>query len=291
MNAAWIFVKMYRVMYKFFILIFLSFFLGSCSSSDHPFPLEMHKQNQKGEYLYRKHDEYHFKIPPPEFVKAQQYVWETNLTGGLPKITKEYFRCKGSHLNPARIVPAEKEAKYYYDCGGSEKHSLPLKAGEEFIYPILIDLLNELQEQTHCKVVITCGHSCPEHHTYADLTNKNLYSKHMIGAEVAFYVQGMETSPEVIAQLIQDFYKKQAKYENKKEYTFFQTYEKDDAGVSTKPLYNKEIFLKIYKEDEGRNFDNRHPYPYLAIQVRYDFDLKTKVVYTWNLAHRNYLRW
>jgi len=286
MNAAWIFVKMNRVTYT--LLILLSFFLVGCSSSDHPFPLDL---QQKGEYLYRMHDEYHFKIPPPEFVKAQRYVWERNLTGGLPKITKEYFRCKGSNLNPVRIVQNEKEVKHCYDCGGSEKHSLPLKGGEEFIYPILIDLLNDLQEQTHCKVVITCGHSCPEHHTYSDSTNQNLYSKHMIGAEVAFYVQGMENSPQVIAQLIQDYYKKNEKYENKNEYTFFQTYDKGDTQVTTKPLFNKEIFLKIYKANEGRNFDNRHPYPYLAIQVRYDFDLKTKVVYTWNLAHRNYLRW
>lgn len=268
------------------LLFSLLLFLCSCSSSDNPFPSGL--QQHTGEYLYRIHDEYLFKVPPPEPVAPIPYVWETNLIGGCPKITKEYFRCKGSSLNPVRLVQKVKQVDHYIDCGGG--HSLPLKDNKEFVYPILIDLLNHIQARTNCKVVITCGHCCPDHQAYSDPSPQNQYSKHMIGAEVAFYVQGMENSPEKISQLIQNYYKTEPKYENHSDYVQFKPYEKNDANTSITPIYNKEIFLKIYKENEGRNFDNRHPYPYIAIQVRYDFEAKERVVYAWNLAHRNYLR-
>ncbi|EFB42231.1 MULTISPECIES: hypothetical protein [Parachlamydia] len=273
--------------FSYFLVIFVLGILSSCSSPDQP--LDSQHGYQKGEYLYRVHDEYLFTIHPPEAAQAQVYPWEKNVIGGCPKITKEFFRCKGSGLNPEHVVQNEKETKRFYDCGG--KHSLPLREGEEFIYPVLIDLLNHIQAKTNSKVVITCGHSCPDHHAYSDQTPDNRYSKHMIGAEVAFYVQGMENSPEVIIDLIKDFYKNEPKYLNKNEYTEFKAYEKDDTNVVTRPIYNKEIYIKIFKETEGRNFDNRHPYPYIAIQVRHDFDQKTKVAYSWNAAYRNYLRW
>ena len=54
---------------------------------------------------------------------------------------------------------------------------------------------------------------------------------------------------------------------------------------------NKEILVKVYQAEEGRNLDNRHPYPYLQLQVRWDRDTKQPVSYTWHGAHRNYHRW
>ncbi|MBS4167902.1 hypothetical protein [Parachlamydia sp. AcF125] len=277
-------------MERFFkkVLSFLAWaVLSACSSSD--LPLDAHPGYQKGEYIYRVHDEYLFAIPLPEGVEAQLYPWEKNVIGGCPKITKEFFRCKGSSLNPEHVVQTEKETKRFYDCSG--KHSLPLREGEEFIYPILIDLLNDIQAKTNSKVVITCGHSCPDHHAYSDQTPENRYSKHMIGAEVAFYVQGMENNPQAIIEFVKNFYKNDSKYLNKSEYTEFKTEEKSTSNLAKRPLYNKEIYIKIFKETEGRNFDNRHPYPYIAIQVRHDFDQKVKVTYSWNAAYRNYLRW
>lgn len=269
-------------------LYFILVFLVSCSSSDNPRPLGLQQQHS-GEYVYRVHDEYLFKVPLPEPVSPTPYVWETNVIGGCPKITKEYFRCKGSSLNPVHTVQRSKQIDHYNDCSGS--HSLPLRDNNEFIYPILIDLLNYIQATTNCRVVITCGHCCPEHQAYSDSSPQNRYSKHMIGAEVAFYVQGMENTPEKISKLIQDYYKTEPKYENHVDYTQFKPYENNDTNTTIIPVYNKEIFLKIYKENEGRNFDNRHPYPYISVQVRYDFERKEKVVYNWNLAHRNYLRY
>lgn len=236
------------------------------------------------------HDENQFQVPQPELRTLDPYPWEKGQTAHSPKITKEYFRCKGSSLNPVHTEQQKGELVRYFDCGGSEKHSLPLRNGKEFIYPILIDLLNYIQANTQKKVVITSGHRCPEHNVYVDSSVANQSSKHLIGAEVSFYVQGMEDRSEAIVKLIQEYYKTTSKYQNQKEFLEFQRYEKPDAKVSTAPWYNKEIFVKFFKKKEGRNFDNRHPYPYISIQVRYDWETQQKVVYSWDLAYKNYLR-
>lgn len=137
--------------------------------------------------------------------------------------------------------------------------------------------------------MITSGHRCPEHNTYVDPSPENQTSKHMIGAEVSFYVQGYEDKPEKIIKLIQTYYLETSKYRGLKEFQEFKRYEKSTL-VSSSPLMNKEIFIKFFKKKEGRNFDNRHPYPYINIQVRYDWDHHEKVTYTWDKANKNLLR-
>jgi len=267
-----------------FLLLIL---LSSCSSSSETD--DANKQRyQKGEYIYRKHDEFLFEVGGQVAFTPKPYPWEENRSGNHIKITKEFFRCKGSSLNPIKNGPDKNVT--FSDCGGAEKHSLPLRENKEFIYPILIDLLNYIQSKTNKKVVITSGHRCPDHNLYVDQSKSNQYSKHMIGAEASFYVQGLEDRPDIIVKLIMDYYKQNAKYENKKEYINFERYSKGDADVSTQPWYNKEIFVKLFHKKEGRNFDNRHPYPYISVQVRYDWDLKEKVIYTWDKATHNFLR-
>jgi len=265
-------------------------FCPGCSSSDEN-NNHSRMRHQKGEYIYRKQGETQFAVDSPEKIPNKVYPWDKMSVGNHPPITKEYFRCKGSSLNPCHSVLKNNELQHCYDCGGIEKHSLPLCNGKEHIYPILIDLLNHIQATTSKRVVITCGHRCTEHNTYADPSTQNQYSKHMIGAEVSFYVQGMEEHPEIIVKYIQDFYRDKLSYQGKKEYTEFRRYEKDDTNVSTQPWYNKEVFVKLFNKNEGRNFDNRHPYPYISIQVRYDRDLGQNVNYSWDKAYRNYLRW
>lgn len=266
-----------------FKCIFCLLVLASCSSDD-----SRRDSIVKGEYIYRLHYEHLFKPEPPLKKTPEPYPWEERWDGALPKITKEYFRCRGSSLNPMRTITNEKgETQRIHDCGGTDKHSLPLRDGKEFVYPILLELLNTIQSKTAKRVVITCGHRCPDHNTYADPSPASRYSKHMVGAEVSFYVQGLEERPEEIVALILDFYKN--KYKGKKEFEF-QRYEKGDSDVSTPPWYNKEVFVKLYRKREGRDFDNRHPFPYISIQVRYDMDLNEKVIYTWDKATRNYLR-
>lgn len=249
------------------------------------------ERNQKGEYIYRVENKHPLEIPVPAQRIRGRYPWEQNLVGAHPKITKEFFRCKGNSLHPPRSVLEDpSQPVRIYDCGGIEKHSLYLRDGKEFIYPILLDLLNYIQEKTGKRVVITSGYRCPEHNTYVDSSARSRTSKHMVGAEVDFYVQGLESRPEVVIKLIQQYYLSNPKYRGQKSYEVFERYDKKDCHVSTLPWYNKEVFIKLYKASEGRDFDNRHSYPYINIQVRYDFDKNASVIYNWNDAFRNYHR-
>jgi hypothetical protein len=143
-----------------------------------------------------------------------------------------------------------------------------------------------IQEKTGHAVKVTSGHRCPTHNRYADPSSFNSTSKHQIGAEVDFYVKGMEESPLTIIQLIQDFYAE----EESQAMRTFQRYEKGNTNVSTPPWYNREVFLKLFLEDEGRDADNLHPFPYICIQVRWDRDRSERVVYDWNRAQKGYLR-
>ena len=277
-------------LYKKFLTISLIFCFTSCSQNDNTSKQRLANRYQQAEYIYRVHDERLFNIPEPEEQIPDAYPWESAHASTHPKISKEYFRCKGSSLNPVHTSQEKGEVVRYYDCGGAEKHSLPLRDQKEFIYPILIELVNYIQAKTQKRVVITSGHRCPEHNLYVDSSSSNRYSKHTMGAEVSFYVQGMEENPEGVIKLIQEYYKETSKYQAQKDYVEFQRYEKSDSNVTMQPWYNKEIFIKLFKKKEGRNFDNRHPYPYVSLQVRYDYDRNEKVVYTWDKANNNFLR-
>jgi hypothetical protein len=246
--------------------------------------------SKKSAAIERLHDECIYCIPPPAKISLPPYPWEEEKAGPHLKITKEFFRCKGSALNPPRLVQENKDVKEHIDCGGPDAHSLPLCKGKEFVYPIFLNLLNDIQKKTGKKVVITSGHRCPEHNTYVDPSKSNQFSKHQVGAEVAFYVRGMEEKPEKIIALLQKYFQECPKYEGLKDFQEFARWDKP-TDVSTPPWYNKEVFIKLYKKTEGRNFDNRHPYPYISMQVRYDFDTKEKVHYSWDKAFRNYMRW
>src|SRR3990167_10951268 len=104
---------------------------------------KLRRQNASGEFIRRNHDEYAYALKEPEQHIREKYPWEAAYTGKHAKISKEYFRCKGSSLNPPhndRKDPSR--AANYFDCGGFQKHSLPIRDDKEFIYPILIDLLN-----------------------------------------------------------------------------------------------------------------------------------------------------
>lgn len=274
---------------KILIKGMLLLFLQGCSNSTSSLPLN---SPIKGEYIYRHHDESLVQVKEMSPLKRSSYPWEEEPLCNYPKITKEFFRCKGSSLNPFHLTQKEKEIVRYYDCGGAQKHSLPLQDNQkEFIYPILIDLLNTIQTKTGKRVVITCGHCCLEHNSYIDPTPSNQTSKHLLGAEVDFYVQGMESQPEKVIELIHSYYLEQPKYKGLKEFEVFKRYEKKETKTSTLPWFNKEIIIKLFKKNEGRDFDNRHPYPYISIQVQFDFDKNERVSYSWNKAFHNCLRW
>lgn len=263
-----------RTLLPLFILLFTACDNSPPSKSD---PIQ-------GEYIYRLECEKRLSFDPVQPRVQKFYPWQSSQSINLLPISREYFRCKGSNLNQPLIIQEDgKETARYSDCGGAEKHSLPLRADKEYIYPILIELLNHIQERTTRPVIITSGHRCPTHNAYVDPSPANGASKHMTGAEVNFYVQGLEGRPEVIVRIIQEFYKTHPRYQNQKEYLEFQRFEKK-SNVATLPWYNKELFIKVFKATEGRNFDNRHSHPYIALQVRFDYERNLRVDFSWDAA-------
>jgi hypothetical protein len=252
--------------------IFLFFFLFSLQEL-----LAGENTSLKAEPIARKSRDYYFRLTDPGLRKRELYSWEKEGTGSLCKISKEFFRCKGSLKNPEKLSTDKTHS--FSDCEGGNKHPLSQVHGKEGIYPILIDLLNYVQMKTQKRVQITCGHRCSRHNSYADPSKENLSSKHQLGAEVDFYVIGMEHEPEKVIALLQEFYLQDASVKKEKEFTRFERFEKKGLNVSTLPWYNKEIFIKLYKKHEGRDVDNQHAYPYIGIQVRYDRLLKERVTF------------
>ncbi|MDN3508237.1 MAG: hypothetical protein P0S94_04885 [Simkaniaceae bacterium] len=261
------------------LLFLLPLLFVACTGLERSEQDRIKRVNTVKEKIYRLDKERFTQQVTPKPVTRAPYAWEKKRGSFHPRITKEYFRCKGSKENPA--------TKYlnhtYYDCGGFDAHSLPIINDQEFIYPILINLLNHVQEVSEKKVVITCGHRCPDHNKYAE--PKRATSLHMIGAEVDFYVEGLEDHPEKVAELIQSYYD-----EGEPDYKTFRRYDRQ-TDTKIHPWYNKEIFIKIYTSGEGRDFDNDHSHPYLTLQVRYSRDDKKPVTYNWHRANCSFYRW
>ncbi len=248
---------------------------------------QLRRMHAQGERIYRSQKEVAYPISEPAHRVRDPYPWEKN--SQYPQITKEQFHCKGSTTHPPHVDYKDPTRPgNYFDCGGRQKHSLPIRKEQEFIYPVLIELLNYVQKQTHAKVVITCGYRCPIHNAYADPSTYNQHSKHMIGAEVDFYVEGFENRPEEIIEILLRFYEKSAKTNKNLQ---FSRLKQQTLNVVTPPWYNEEILIKLYQANEGRDFDNQHPYPYISIQVRYDSDLKEKVVCDAQRAFKCYRRY
>ncbi len=271
-------------------LIAILMLFTSCSGLEHTEQENLRRANAKGEFIHRNHGEVHYALTIPPQKVREHYPWEEAYAGKYPKITKDFFRCKGSSSNPphADYKDPTRPANYF-DCGGFQKHSLPLQNGKEFVYPVLIDLLNYVQTKTGCRAIVTCGHRCPVHNVYADPTPVNQSSKHMMGAEVDFYVQGLEGRPEEVVQLLMQYFHESTNYRSQKEYQVFERLPKSD--LITPPWYNKEVLIKLYTKNEGRDFDNRHPFPYISLQVRFDREQNEKVTCSYQKAFNNYKRY
>lgn len=240
---------------------------------------KIRRLNCKGETIYRNHGDLFYSASLPVHTPRSPYPWESE--ANLPRITKDFFRCKGNPLNPPLVDPAGAPLA---DCGG--RHGLPVIQGKETVYPILIELLNYIQKKTGKRVIITCGHRCPSHNSYSDPSKENKVSKHQVGAEVDFYVQGMEERPQEIVGLLMQYFQETAPYKNDKESLDFKRYDKSELALQ--PWMNREILIKLFQKTEGRDGDNRHPHPYLSIQVRHDG--KERVQYEWAKANQGYPR-
>ncbi|MDE3047385.1 MAG: hypothetical protein KGI83_03445 [Verrucomicrobiota bacterium] len=258
--------------------------LFSCSRMEQSEREKTRRQNCHGEPIYRNQGEQFFVLSPLQPTPRAPYPWESETH--LPKITKDFFRCKGSPLNPGVVDVSDPEHPLTLsDCS---KHGLPILRGKETVYPILIDLLNFVQKKTGKRVIITCGHRCPVHNTYADPCKENRVSKHQIGAEVDFYVQGMEERPQEIVGVIMQYFQESPLYRKDREAQEFRRLRTSEQ--STEPWVNREIVIKLFQKEEGRDGDNRHPHPYISIQVQYDRDERAKVTYNWAKAHQGYAK-
>ena len=109
----------------------------------------------------------------------------------------------------------------------------------------------------------------------------------MIGAEVDFYVEGMQEHPEEIIAILQQYYQEDSYTQEYLE--FERSYHHLDVSVPA--WYNKEILIQLYQRKEGRDYDNQHEYPYICIQVRYDKEAKERVIYSWPKAFKGFRRY
>ncbi len=261
-----------------FLLLILSGLVG-CSGLEQSEEKRIRERNLTITPIQRQSDETFFALSPPISKKKEPYPWETRRIGSHLRITKEFFRCRGEAENPPIQIFRGSQMVYHRDCGGIERHSLPLRSGEEFIYPILIDLLNYVQEKLERRVIITCGHRCPAHNLYADPSKGARISKHLIGAEVDFYVEGLEHQPQEVIDLLLSYYPEPMRRSSHL------------APTSTLSWYNKEVGITLYLSTEGRDLDNCHPYPYISIQVRHDTETGRPVQYNWHRAHNGFTKY
>jgi len=232
---------------------------------------ELKAENEHEEVIYRLRDEHY--APPFTFKKQERdpYPWERDWVGHLPRITKEHFRCKGKKTNPPlKIQDRSDNVVYVADCGGIDGHSLPATQNQETISQTLIDILNEVQKETKARVVVTCGHRCPDHNRYARGTAT---SKHLVGAEVDFYVEDVPAKNAV--EIVQNVYEDS----------------KPLKQVSERVWVNREIKVTLVPKNEGRDIDNDHPYEYVCVELLFDKHLGKTVNYSWNRAHTGYMRW
>lgn len=196
------------------------------------------------------------------------YPWEIKGHQNLRPIQKEDLHCQGRRDHHPKLLA---NGESHNDCDGPLEHGLPVR-----VQPILMALLNWIQEKTGQEVVITSGHRCPRHQTYLNSSSKALSSKHQVGAEVNFYVKGWEERPEEVVNILFEYYKTAPKKWDK------------ETDVRTTPWYNDEVFVKLYQKDEGRDEDNAHGFPFIDIQVRYDSEKGEKVQYTWKGSQEYY---
>jgi hypothetical protein len=230
-----------------------------------------------GEYIYREKGESRLALNPPQKKVFERYPWQ-KAERLYPLITKEHFRCKGCTTNVAKMISRGGAIELCRDCDGMDGHTLPIRDEKEFVYPKLLEILNAIQDKFSLPVRITSGHRCQEHQHYITEGLGSRFSKHLIGAAVTFYVEGMESNCELVIDAIQDLYRNKDGGVSNQELSAFRRWDVDKTDVSTPPWYNKEIFIKLFLPHEGRDGDNSHAHAYIEIQMRYDFIRQEKVL-------------
>ncbi|MCB1107154.1 MAG: hypothetical protein KDK76_03560, partial [Chlamydiia bacterium] len=111
-----------------FFLFILSVLAG-CSGLEKSEEKKVRERNLTIRAVQRQSDEILFPKTSHPPKKRKPYPWENKKVGSHLRITKEFFRCQGNPLNPPIQIYQANSLTYHLDCGGIEKHSLPLKNG------------------------------------------------------------------------------------------------------------------------------------------------------------------
>ncbi|MCH9811166.1 hypothetical protein K0U07_00210 [bacterium] len=252
---------------------FLLFLLVGCSTADERVQSRRMQNNKSTEKIYRLSHEKVYEEKEQKLVKREPYPWEN--AADFPKITMNMLRCRGCSSNKERT----RGDKAFTDCNGMKDHGLPYVDGEEFVYPVLVSLLNKVQNSLNKKVVVTSGHRCPKHNDYLNL-GKSRISKYMIGACVDFFIEGMENDAEQIVEEIISLYK-----EDSDNYCHFT---KSKSSKGTPSWRNKEISISIQKEGE-HSILYKKDHPVLSISVRYDRQKGEHVHLDWKHAYQGFI--
>jgi hypothetical protein len=255
------------------LFLLLLFLLSSCSTADERVELRRMNNNKSSEKIYRLSSERVYKETDMELASRELYPWENETE--FSKITMNTLRCRGNISHKKRV----KDKKEYEDCGGMHHHGLPYIDGEEFVYPVLISLLNKVQNSLNKKVVVTSGHRCPKHNSYLTLGTSRI-SKYMIGAKVDFYVEGLEDNYEDVIERIMYLYEGE-----KEEYSLF----KKIAAKGSSPSWrNKEVIITTAHDGEHTVLLKKN-HPVISIEVRYDRERDARVILDWKKAYQGFI--
>lgn len=189
-------------------------------------------------------------------------------------LTKDDFRCRGKFESLPITIGEGLSKQILFDCWG-RNHGLPWIDEQEFVYPALIDILNDLQQALRSSVCITSAHRCPAHHRYITQGQGSSTDKHLIAAAVDFYIQGWHSQKHDVIKALRHICQRRAPEGQKERWSLEQ--KAQDLWA------NSEIELRWYPTGQDHSLDNDHPYPFWQITLRYDtakgadirFDTKT----------------
>jgi len=257
----------------------LAFCLVGCSGLEQSEQEQIRKVNAKVDPITRFSDEHFYEISFPQ-KKTEKRAGLKESSSSIKKIDKEQFRCRGS-LSNKPIVSLD--GKTLNDCEGAYKHSLPIRAEKEFVYPALIEVLSFIQNRLSKKVVILSGHRCIDHLRYIKQDYTPVSFKSLIGAEVRFYVEGAENEHDSIVSAIFSYYD-----------LFFP---KDKQMVSfissseNKVHENKELTVRLIEPNDPEIEEHALSFPYYQIELKFDRELNKKISAKLEDGLSAYYRW
>lgn len=259
-------------MYKHLIL--LAILCCSCDDASSRVKKKRKKNNYVCEKIYRNSDEFFYQEDHLVIAEKTFYPWQSR--SNFTQITMNTLRCRGSDSHKSYKIGK----KTVEDCNGLHDHGLPYKDKQEFVYPVLIDTLNYLQDSLQKEVVVVSGHRCPKHHRYVTRGQSRL-TRYMIGAKVDFYIKGYENDLGKVIETIATRYAN----DEKRYKEFVKSAQKD----GTYSFRNKELRISYGVNAEAKKFDNVH-FAVISLEVLYDREKDQRVYLEWDQAYKGYIR-